>query len=169
MNLNNTGTTPASGILWFEYDSRISSNPIFWNGNDPDYEDGNLLGWEFENLFMGESIRKEVNLEVPRILEVPLGEVFSFKTYFQSDLNAPIEFENLIELDQTCSYDPNDKSVSPISPVYSNDPVDTLFYSLFEEQLDYTIRFENLGNAEAYNVVILDTLDENLNLSLIHI
>ena len=53
-----------------------------------------------------------------------------------------------------CSYDPNDKLVNPVYP--DN-------YALMGEDLVYTIRFQNTGNAEAYDVVIRDTLDENLD------
>jgi len=34
---------------------------------------------------------------------------------------------------------------------------------LFDENLVYTIRFQNTGNAEAYDVVIRDTLDVNID------
>ena len=36
-------------------------------------------------------------------------------------------------------------------------------YALIGEELIYTIRFQNTGNAEAYDVVIRDTLDSNLD------
>ena len=53
------------------------------------------------------------------------------------------------------SWDPNDKSVNKpeiISPAV-------------QDELVYTIRFQNEGNDEAYNIVIKDTLSANLDLS----
>jgi uncharacterized repeat protein (TIGR01451 family) len=54
------------------------------------------------------------------------------------------------------SYDPNDKSVVPLG--FTNQhvvPPGTV--------LDYTIRFQNTGNDTAFTVVIVDSLDQNLN------
>ena len=35
-------------------------------------------------------------------------------------------------------------------------------YTLFDEDLIYTIRFQNTGNAEAFDIIIRDTLDDQL-------
>jgi uncharacterized repeat protein (TIGR01451 family) len=56
------------------------------------------------------------------------------------------------------SYDPNDKSVSP-SGVGTNKLVK------HKVPLDYLIRFQNTGTDTAYTVVIVDTLNQNLDLS----
>ncbi|MFN8284996.1 MAG: T9SS type A sorting domain-containing protein [Chitinophagales bacterium] len=56
------------------------------------------------------------------------------------------------------SYDPNDKSVSP-SGVGTNKLVK------HKVPLDYLIRFQNTGTDTAYKVVIVDTLNQNLDLS----
>jgi len=62
---------------------------------------------------------------------------------------------------QTClplsnSYDPNDKSVVPLG--FTNQHVVPSGTGL-----DYTIRFQNTGNDTAFTVVIVDSLDQNLN------
>jgi uncharacterized repeat protein (TIGR01451 family) len=56
------------------------------------------------------------------------------------------------------SYDPNYKEVYPtdVAPGY-------------QDWLTYTIHFQNLGNAPAYNIRLLDTLSNNLNLSTFEI
>jgi uncharacterized repeat protein (TIGR01451 family) len=51
------------------------------------------------------------------------------------------------------SYDPNMKEVYPIN-VEPN----------YEDWLTYTIHFQNTGNAPAFNIRLVDTLDSNLNL-----
>ncbi len=53
----------------------------------------------------------------------------------------------------TNSYDPNEKTVSPAGDITKN------------TDLTYTVHFQNTGNAEAYNIYILDTLDAHLDLS----
>lgn len=53
------------------------------------------------------------------------------------------------------SWDPNDKSV---------DKAEVISPSV-QDELTYTIRFQNMGNDDAYNIVIKDTLDTDLDLS----
>lgn len=57
-----------------------------------------------------------------------------------------------------CSYDPNDKSVTPVG-------IGKNKYTLIKNPLEYQIRFENTGNDTAYQVVVLDTLAPQLDVS----
>ena len=57
-----------------------------------------------------------------------------------------------------CSYDPNDKIVSPPGVKGEN-------YTLKGEKLIYTVRFQNTGNAPAIDVKILDTLSSSLDMN----
>lgn len=59
-----------------------------------------------------------------------------------------------------CSFDPNDKMVNPMRAEN---------YTLFNEDLIYTIRFQNTGNDLAYRVVISDTLDPKLDWSSLQV
>jgi uncharacterized repeat protein (TIGR01451 family) len=57
------------------------------------------------------------------------------------------------------SYDPNDKTVNPqgigpIGGITTNDSI-----------LDYVVRFQNTGTAEAMNIKILDTLSSKVNIN----
>lgn len=56
------------------------------------------------------------------------------------------------------SYDPNDKQVSPVADIDTS-----------QEWLTYTVRFQNTGTAEAQHIYIMDTLDENLDVSSLEI
>lgn len=55
------------------------------------------------------------------------------------------------------SYDPNDKSVSPVGVNVTGDIL------LYEEIFNYLIRFQNTGTGPAVNVSITDTLDAMLD------
>lgn len=57
------------------------------------------------------------------------------------------------------SYDPNDKTVTPAG-IGEEGYIDTDV-----EKLDYLIRFQNTGNAPAFNVYIDDTLDTDLDMA----
>ena len=56
-----------------------------------------------------------------------------------------------------CSYDPNDKQVQPLGIGAQN-------YTLInDEELLYTIRFQNTGNDTAFNIIIADTLSAHFD------
>ena len=55
-----------------------------------------------------------------------------------------------------CSYDPNDKKVEPTGEFYND-------YSLVADPLKYTIRFQNEGTYKAFDITIIDTLDQHLD------
>ncbi len=55
-----------------------------------------------------------------------------------------------------CSYDPNDKKVEPTGEFIHN-------YSLIADPLKYTIRFQNEGTYKAFDITIIDTLDQHLD------
>jgi uncharacterized repeat protein (TIGR01451 family) len=57
-----------------------------------------------------------------------------------------------------CSYDPNDKQVFP-------EGFGVNHFVTMDTWLEYMIRFQNTGTDTAFKVVILDTLDTDLNLA----
>jgi uncharacterized repeat protein (TIGR01451 family) len=57
-----------------------------------------------------------------------------------------------------CSWDPNDKSVEPKGIASSN-------YIPNNQELNYLIRFQNTGNDTATNVIIIDTLATDLDIT----
>ncbi len=59
-----------------------------------------------------------------------------------------------------CAYDPNDKLSFPNRR--SEYPRN---YTLFKEEMEFLVRFQNTGNDTAFTVVIRDTLDKNLDWS----
>ena len=76
---------------------------------------------------------------------------------------AGIDNNTLNNTSQICyptvnSYDPNYKEVYPTAVLQG-----------YQDWLTYTIHFQNLGNAPAYNIRLLDTLSNNLNLSTFEI
>lgn len=61
-----------------------------------------------------------------------------------------------------CGYDPNDKTAYPQGKHQGN-------ISLFKDELQYLIRFQNTGNDLAYNILISDTLDSDFDLTTFRI
>ena len=65
------------------------------------------------------------------------------------------DFESIIN----CAYDPNDKLVEP------DDFGAEENFTLFEDVLTYTVRFQNTGTDTAFNIKITDQLDGDLDLT----
>jgi len=86
------------------------------------------------------------------------GDVIETKALIKKE--GVVIAEKLFSFELICAIDPNDKLVSP-----SRIDEDSSNYTLLEEKIEYTVRFQNTGNAEAIHVTIRDTLDENINIS----
>jgi uncharacterized repeat protein (TIGR01451 family) len=150
----NQGTATANGAIWFQIDGSIEDVTFI---DIPDtLVAPNKFGWYFENQYPGSNIVKQIDLKIPGPPGFPQGDSLYFESWVNfEDVNGEhlSEFFNY-STEVRCSFDPNDKLVNP---VYPNN------YALMGEDLVYTIRFQNTGNAEAYDVIIRDTLDENLD------
>ncbi len=150
----NNGTTTSDGTLFFTVDENVL---------DIDFMDmpdtiisPNIYGWHFNTLHPQNKIVKQISVQIPGPPDFPLGDDLDFFSEINyTDVNGTHASETYNYSNEVlCSYDPNDKLVNPKYP---------LNYALIGEDLVYTIRFQNTGNAEAYNVVIRDTLDANLD------
>ncbi len=153
--VTNIGTTIADGTLWLERDEEILSVQFI---DPPDEETLLKFGWNFENLLPGASIKRKISLQFPGPPEIEIGQSLSFNgSVIFTDVNGADQITDTgLRVEIQCAYDPNDKLVQPAYPEN---------YALIDEALIYTVRFQNTGNAEAYDVVITDLLDSNLDLS----
>ncbi|MEM9819966.1 MAG: T9SS type A sorting domain-containing protein [Bacteroidota bacterium] len=160
VSTKNVATTTESGTLWLEADPDVLAIEFV---ETPDTIAGPFsFGWHFDNLFPSQTFSRAIRFQIPGPPDFPLGEPLNFFSY--------IEFEEQVWVQEAtgfryqpevrCSYDPNDKLVHPNRE--GN-------YTLFEEFLVYTVRFQNTGNDYARDVVIRDTLDANLNASTFQI
>jgi len=93
-----------------------------------------------------------------------VGKPLVFKLFSDFYSSGTLVYSDIDSLNTTvrCSYDPNDKAVTPIGLGENH-------LTLFNTPLDYLIRFENTGNDTAYTVTIHDTLDVNLDASSLEI
>lgn len=86
--------------------------------------------------------------------------IYTVKLYRLKNGESILVDSQKVERILRCSYDPNDKQVTPsrVEPSFSN-------FTQFDEKLRYTIRFQNTGNDTAYNITIIDTLSQHLDIS----
>ncbi len=148
INYQNNGTEIENDTITFVMDSLlsfVSANPT------PISVNGNTIQWAYSNLMPGQT--GSINLNLMPSLNAVMGDtVHSILSI--APLNDTIPSNNLVYLNQlvTNSFDPNDKLAEPSGMIDAG------------TEINYTIRFQNTGNAEAYNVAIVDTMDQNLDL-----
>jgi len=147
----NNGSVPEVGTVWLQMDPRFTG---IWYQWEPDHMiDSTFVGWDMV-IQPGELIVYRYGITAPGIETADdLGELYY--TNVNVDTDFGLTSEEMIQA-LSCSYDPNDKLVSPNRP-------DSL--GLLDVPIAYTIRFQNTGNAEAYNVVVTDTLSNDLDMN----
>lgn len=157
----NEGTRIEQGTITLELDPLfgfISSVPL------PVSAIGNTITWEFDSLGYFEAGLIELQLQLP-----PSGSSGTSwannttVTTVDSLGNTTGMFELVQDGMSACAFDPNDKQVEPLGfGVYRAVPVGI-------DELTYTVRFQNTGTAVAYNVMIVDQLDEDLDWSSLQV
>ena len=142
LTVKNAGTTVSDGIFWFRADSLIQEIEF---DSTPDTVSGDFLfGWKFEGLFPGEFLQQRAQVLIPGPPDFQLGDSLKFMTFTVFDDLQGRDTSDIFQYcsEIRCSYDPNDKLVNPARS--GN-------YTLFEEALIYTIRFQNTGNDVAFD------------------
>ncbi|MDC8000633.1 T9SS type A sorting domain-containing protein [Aequorivita todarodis] len=150
----NLGTQPLDGEVSLQFDDSRQGFLIA----DPSQTsiNGNLISWDFTDLvpFQSREIRAVFNTFPPPINQG--DDVLQFSAIINpisSDINPD---NNVADLNQIIvnSYDPNDKQVAQGVSIFIEEA---------SEYLDYVVRFQNTGTANATTVKISDQLSDNLN------
>ncbi len=148
ISYQNNGTEIESDTITFVMDSLllfVSANPT------PTSVNGQTIKWAFNNLLP--NLTGSINLNLMPSLNAVMGDTLHSIVSI-APLNDTVPSNNIVYLNQlvTNSFDPNDKLAEPSGMIEAG------------TEINYTIRFQNTGNAEAYNVAIVDTMDQNLDL-----
>lgn len=153
--VRNMGNTVLSGYTEMEYDpafqGHVEISPI-------DVVSGNTLQMEYDNLFPGEMLLFVVSLLGPDVEYIGETLTSTARAFAFNGGQEVATAESALSMEVTCAYDPNDKQAFPQG--YAEPHL-----ILNDTEIEYLIRFQNTGNAPATNVVVLDSLDANLDLS----
>jgi hypothetical protein len=113
---------------------------------------GDTIIWNFSNIPYPGGSNFTVNFTTP--LSTPLGTTFTTcatATAYIPDIN-PANNSNCYSRIVSGSYDPNDKTVSPVGMGTARN------ITVNDKELNYLIRFQNTGNGQAVNIIVKDTL-----------
>lgn len=149
----NTSNIPYDAIVWMKYDpllNYLSASPV------PSSISNDTIYWNITNII------PYVDVTISALFQIPGPGNFITLKAGASSLNGSgnIQFSDSVSktVSVLCAFDPNDKQVVPPGILAQN-------YTLMTDTLEYLIRFQNTGNDTAFKVVILDTLDSDLNFS----
>ena len=162
LRAENLGTYMESGYTLLHYDPSctfISVTPA--SGAVVDTL-ANTLVWYYDSLYPFQYLDMEI------IFGMPDQNSTNESLLFLSEMHRDSSGTDLLLDSYTyspiiqCSFDPNDKQVMPSGERDEH-------YTLHDQKLTYTIRFQNTGNAEAIDIRILDTLDADLDINTLRI
>lgn len=149
INVANHGLAIDTGYIEYTLDDSvtfISSTP------SPDIINGQKLYFSIDNLLTSYNKTVSVKVNMPGTIMMLGHDLKVFADTNQMVMIDSVHFSEMV----LCSYDPNDKQVSPN---YGN-----LGYVLSQDtELEYLIRFQNTGNDTAFVVRLVDSLDLNLD------
>ncbi|MFT3912361.1 MAG: T9SS type A sorting domain-containing protein [Ferruginibacter sp.] len=149
----NTGTTNLSGNVQFNFDNNKMN---YFSASIPPVQSTGQFTWDYTNLqpFETRSISVVFQLFPPPANN--MGDTLIVLATINPVSGDETPWDNHFILPQKCTspFDPNDKECLQ---------GEKLDIAKIGEPLDYVIRFQNLGTAPATNVVVTDTLSNNLD------
>lgn len=159
-SLKNTGTDISKGYLKITYTEELELSPDFTAFTSHD-TDTKILIIDFENWYPFFSESYKIPFIAPNADELANDDMIITIQMIDIDENnvETIAHEDYINLGLLCAYDPNDKLVS------STDKSGNIRIMEQDDELIYTIRFQNTGNFYAEDVRITDVVSEALDLS----
>jgi len=148
ITVNNTGTTEYNDQVILYKDPLMS---FVSSGPEPTEVTEDYIVWDVSLAEHGNKLTISLLLKMPG--GEYTGEVFCLSPSSGNNLKSYSDYCFPLR----CAYDPNDKHGTPFRGDRN--------LCLFEEELKYTIRFENLGNDTAFDVRIEDTLHSGFDIS----
>ena len=144
----NKSCAAKNGVVTLQHSGKYSyksANPT------PTSVSGNTITWNLNNLVSHQSKAIQVNFDTATTLSIN-DTVCNHVTITPISGDVVPANNTLNQCDKIrTSWDPNDKSVIPSGDILPG------------TKLTYTINFENLGNDTAFNIHILDTLSDNVD------
>lgn len=150
--VQNTGTVPLSGEFSMNFDPSLTYVNYLY-GVSPTTDNAGNPVWQIIDQPVGSTVYYMIHVYGPGADEV--GNVFDFEMHLTLQDNQGFVFYDEMWTNAstvTCAYDPNDKQATP-------EGFSDQHFILGNEELEYKIRFQNTGNAPAFDVVIEDQLD----------
>lgn len=156
LNTVNDGCTPTSGQLICVLDPLVQFNSSI---PSPDYFGNDTLIWNFSNLtYDSGNFLPIIHTTVSSAAQIGDSVTISLLLTPVSGDSDTLNNSRTYTFPVINGYDPNIKSVYPVGKCDEA-------YVENGQKFTYTIQFQNTGNAEAINIVVIDSLNEDLDLT----
>lgn len=155
INYNNIGTDTINGTVTVTYDSLLS---FISSSVTPVSTSYHTLTFNYNSL--AEDSSGVIQLTLHLDSTIVLGETLDMFASI-STLSADIDSANNIDVYTDIvvgAFDPNDKAVNPKG-------IGVQGFIVGTEILEYTIRFQNTGTLTANNVIVRDSISDNLDMN----
>lgn len=151
----NLGTVTANGTISLQFDSSklifVSTSPAMTvSGNTLTFTYSNLLPFQTKNILLNFTVKQPPVVNGQDVL------VFTATINPSSVDSNPVNNTSVLNQIVVNSYDPNDITVREGKYITEEQA---------NEYLNYVVRFQNTGTADAINIRVTNTLDENLDWS----
>ena len=146
----NSGTTEINGTISISLDTSIHvkyATPMY------DSIRNNKLYFNLAKLPCGTERQINIGMTMPNFTH--MGENLRYTSNVHTTNK---DFTDTLYRLVKCSYDPNEKEVSPVGLTDKN-------YTYKNDVLTYTLRFQNVGNDNAVNILVQDTLSKLLDIN----
>jgi uncharacterized delta-60 repeat protein/uncharacterized repeat protein (TIGR01451 family) len=156
----NDGCIATSGQLIYVMDTVVHFNSAI---PAPTYQSNDTLIWDFSNLSYDSGyLMPVINCTVSTAAQI--GDTVWINLWMTPVIGDADTLNNArnYTFPVINGYDPNIKSVYPVGKCDEA-------YIENGQKLTYTVQFQNTGNANAINIVVVDSLDQDLNLNSLHI
>jgi uncharacterized repeat protein (TIGR01451 family) len=155
--IDNTSCVPSAATLSMQLSPKYNSSMQFVP--NPTSISGNTVVWNIPSVSSLNPLKFGVDMEHNPSYLPAYGDTVITNysvTPIVGDLNPS---DNIFILEDTikAGYDPNDMYVSPTGNIRAG------------TQLKYTINFENTGNDTAFDVIVFDTLSDNVDISSLNL
>lgn len=160
LNAFNDGCVDTSGQLTLVLDDLVSYSSAY---PVPDVINGDTLIWNTPS-FNYDSTHFMPYVNVFTSTSAVIGDVVCFDVSITPTMGDVDTTNNQKQYCYTVmnSYDPNYKAVYPKGECFEN-------YVLDNQELTYTVHFQNTGTSPAIDVFIMDTLNANLDINTVRI
>lgn len=156
---NQFSALPVNATLRLYYDGQQQVSGVS-NGAMLIDSVNHFIEWHMVNLLPGNYYSAYGIFHTP--VSTPLGAVMNYRGQISDVSCSNTDTSDIVEqLIVVGSYDPNDKSVSPVGDEHGTVPTNST--------LKYTIRFQNTGTYMAETVKIMDTLSNYLDASSLQV
>lgn len=154
ISITNQGSSPVDAVV------RLQLDPLFQYVGSPLAPDSIVspnVYWSFEDLLPGQQRLWSVTILTPDADQIGAAYINRSEVVGTNSLGLSATFDDVQHGTVSCGYDPNAKYVEPAG--YGTQG----YIDIGQDELVYTIHFQNTGNDTAYTVVLHDALDHRMD------